>query len=98
MCGIVGYSGAFEVSLLEQMSALLAHRGPDGEGIWVDRRAGVGLAHRRLAILELTDTGAQPMASEDDAAVVVFNGEIYNHGELRDELQAMGFTFRGRSD
>src|SRR2546427_13073790 len=98
MCGIAGYSGAFEPSLLERMSALLAHRGPDGEGIWVDRQTGVGLAHRRLAILDLTVTGAQPMASEDDSVFVVFNGEIYNHAELRDELRARGFTFRGRSD
>ena len=98
MCGIAGYSGAFEPSLLERMSALLAHRGPDGEGVWVDRQTGVGLAHRRLAILDLTVTGAQPMASEDDSVFVVFNGEIYNHAELRDELRARGFTFRGRSD
>src|SRR5439155_6506531 len=98
MCGIAGYSGAFEPSLLEQMSALIAHRGPDGEGIRVDRQAGVGLAHRRLSILDLTDTGSQPMASEDGSVFVVFNGEIYNHPELREELRARGFAFHSRSD
>jgi asparagine synthase (glutamine-hydrolysing) len=98
MCGIAGYSGAFEPSLLVRMSAILAHRGPDGEGAWSDARAGVGLAHRRLAILDLTPTGAQPMTSEDGAVSVVFNGEIYNHQALREELRARGFIFRGRSD
>src|SRR5262245_33625498 len=98
MCGIAGYSGAFEPSLLARMSALIAHRGPDGEGTWLDRPAGVGLAHRRLAILDLTSTGAQPMVSEDGAVAVVFNGEIYNHPALREELRAKGFGFRGRSD
>jgi asparagine synthase (glutamine-hydrolysing) len=98
MCGIAGYSGTFEPSLLAGMSALIAHRGPDGEGTWLDQHAGVGLAHRRLAILDLTSTGAQPMVSEDGSVAVVFNGEIYNHPALREELRARGFRFRGRSD
>ena len=98
MCGIAGYSGAFERSLLDRMSSRLAHRGPDGHGIWIDRHAGVGLAHRRLAILELTDAGSQPMATDDGSVLVVFNGEIYNHPVLREELRSQGFAFRGRSD
>jgi len=98
MCGIAGYSGTFEASLLARMSALIAHRGPDGEGQWIEPRAGVGLAHRRLAILDLTSTGAQPMTSDDGSVCVAFNGEIYNHSELREELRAKGFVFRGRSD
>ncbi len=76
--------------------ALLAHRGPDGRGEHVDSRC--ELIHRRLALLDLSRTGAQPMANEDGTVVVVYNGEIYNHEELRQRLSARGHVFRGRSD
>ena len=65
------------------MTASLAHRGPDGQGIWVDPEAGIALGHRRLAIVDLSVHGRQPMASTCGRYVMVFNGEIYNHRELR---------------
>ncbi|MEP7228324.1 MAG: asparagine synthase (glutamine-hydrolyzing), partial [Gemmatimonadales bacterium] len=75
---------------------LLAHRGPDGRGYYADVRC--ELVHRRLALLDLSPTGAQPMPNEDGTIQVVFNGEIYNHGELRAELRSRGHVFRGSSD
>ena len=102
MCGIAGLLGnrAADPAVLGAMSACIAHRGPDGEGTWVDERAGVGLAHRRLAILGLGPTGAQPMHSMSGRHVLIHNGEIYNHLELRDLLEADGVapTWRGGSD
>jgi asparagine synthase (glutamine-hydrolysing) len=76
--------------------ALLAHRGPDGSGHYVDDRC--ELVHRRLALIDLSAAGAQPMPNEDGSIQIVFNGEIYNHRELRVELQARGHRFRGSSD
>jgi len=76
--------------------ALLAHRGPDGRGHYRDERC--ELVHRRLALIDLSPTGAQPLANEDGSVQVVFNGEIYNHRELRSELQSRGHVFRGSSD
>jgi asparagine synthase (glutamine-hydrolyzing) len=97
MCGIAGYAGRFRPEMLRRASGCMAHRGPDDDGIYVDGDC-VGLAHRRLAILDLTPTGAQPMSSDDAQVVVVFNGEIYNFQELRRELCARGVHFRGHSD
>ncbi len=79
---------------LERMHAVLAHRGPDGDGIWLDGH--VGLVHRRLAIIDLSELGAQPM--REDGLVVAFNGCIYNHHELRGELERLGHAFRSTSD
>ena len=79
-----------------KVDALLAHRGPDGRGLYADARC--ELVHRRLALLDLSPTGAQPMPNEDGSIQVVFNGEIYNHRELRSELSGKGHVFRGRSD
>ena len=98
MCGIGGFSGHFSSDLLERVSRSLAHRGPDADGIWFDSGAGIGLAHRRLSILDLSSAGAQPMVSDDGSVVLVFNGEIYNFRELRAELEAGGHHFRGHSD
>jgi asparagine synthase (glutamine-hydrolysing) len=81
--------------LLAAMCARLAHRGPDGEGCYV--KAGVGLGHRRLAVIDL-DTGQQPMSNEDETVWVVFNGEIYNYPDLRAELAARGHHLRTTSD
>lgn len=96
MCGIAGYVSfdgqPVEVALLRRMSDKLAHRGPDGEGLWVDEAGTVGFAHRRLAIIDLSPTASQPMVSADGALVIVFNGEIYNHGDVRRQLQAAGVT------
>ena len=98
MCGIAGFSGNLDIQVLRKMSAAIVHRGPDDEGEFYDAAKGVGLAHRRLSILDLSPTGHQPMISEDGAVVLVFNGEIYNFRELRMELEARGHRFRGHSD
>lgn len=78
------------------MCDLLAHRGPDGEGVWCD--GAVGLGHRRLAIIDLSPLGRQPMATDDGAVTITFNGEIYNFQELRAELEGLGHRFRSHSD
>jgi asparagine synthase (glutamine-hydrolysing) len=99
MCGIAGVFNLdgrpVERRLLEAMAAVQRHRGPDGEGLHLD--GPVGLAHRRLAILDL-EGGDQPMTTADGAAWIVFNGEIYNYVELRDELAARGHPLTTRSD
>jgi len=101
MCGIVGYAGrpgAVTANLLAAMRDTIAHRGPDDSGIWSSPDGSVVLGHRRLAILDLSPAGAQPMENSSRRSVIVFNGEIYNHEELRRELAAGGVHFTGRSD
>ena len=101
MCGIVGYagiSGAVDERLVVAMRDRLEHRGPDGAGIWSAADGSVVLGHRRLAILDLSETGAQPMLTSDRRLAITFNGEIYNHAELRAELATSGAQFVGRSD
>ena len=101
MCGIVGYAGrpgALTTDLLAAMRDTMTHRGPDASGIWSSSDGSVVLGHLRLAILDLSPTGAQPMENSRGTNIVVFNGEIYNHEELRRELAAGGVHFRGRSD
>jgi asparagine synthase (glutamine-hydrolysing) len=99
MCGISGAlargpNGVVTRSLLDAMNDALAHRGPDGEGTWIAEDGAVGLAHRRLAILDLAPNAGQPMRSGDGRLAVTFNGEIYNHAALRAELAAKGARFR----
>ena len=96
MCGIAGYVGRFQPDLLGRMNRAQGHRGPDGSGQWHD--ADAGLAHVRLAILDLTPNGAQPMADAAGKVIVSFNGEIYNYRELRAGLERDGVAFRGESD
>src|SRR6266566_5140820 len=100
MCGIAGRFHpaqlAPEPGWAAAASALLAHRGPDGEGHWEDERC--DLVHRRLALIDLSPTGAQPMSNEDGAVLVVYNGEIYNYRALTAELKARGHRFRSTSD
>jgi asparagine synthase (glutamine-hydrolysing) len=102
MCGIAGIVGLREGSVdearLVRMRDVMAHRGPDGAGVWHDATGRLGLAHRRLAIIDLTDAGAQPMATEDGRFRLVFNGEIYNHLALRAELESKGHRFHSHSD
>ncbi|MDK9720615.1 MAG: asparagine synthase (glutamine-hydrolyzing) [Rhodospirillales bacterium] len=97
MCGIAGLTGATPV-LLDEMIERLAHRGPDGRGTWTDPETGLGLGHTRLAIIDLSPAGAQPMQSPCGRYVITFNGEIYNHRELRAELERQGESFRSTSD
>jgi len=97
MCGVNGalaFSSA-AARVTEQyitcMRDAMSHRGPDGAGIWVDAEARVGLGHRRLSIIDLSAPAGQPMSNEDDTLWIVYNGEIYNHAELRAELRQLGF-------
>jgi asparagine synthase (glutamine-hydrolysing) len=103
MCGIAGiisssswtdrYSAA-----LRAMQSSLAHRGPDDQGIWTHPTSGAGLTHTRLAILDLSPAGHQPMLSSDERYIITFNGEIYNFRELRSECEAKGLIFRTHTD
>jgi asparagine synthase (glutamine-hydrolysing) len=86
------------IAMAETMANEMVHRGPDDHGVWIDERAGLALAHRRLSILDLSPLGHQPMASSSGRFTVVFNGEIYNFRSLRDELASTGATFCGHSD
>jgi asparagine synthase (glutamine-hydrolysing) len=97
MCGLAGLSSATPV-LLDEMVERLAHRGPDGHGTWIDSGTGFGLAHTRLAIIDLSPLGHQPMVSPCGRYVIAFNGEIYNHRELRSDLERQGENFRSNSD
>ncbi|HEV2866483.1 MAG TPA: asparagine synthase (glutamine-hydrolyzing) [Allosphingosinicella sp.] len=100
MCGIAGLinlDGApVSPAVLQRMTDALVHRGPDGEGQWIE--ANVGLGHRRLAIIDLSPAGHQPMASADGRYLLNYNGEVYNFRELRAELEARGHLFRSRTD
>ena len=96
MCGILGVVGAVSMPApgeFDKALDLLAHRGPDDRGVYSDDYSRLG--HRRLAILDLTETGHQPMIDSASGAAIVFNGEIYNYIELRAELEQLGYAFRG---
>jgi asparagine synthase (glutamine-hydrolysing) len=100
MCGIAGTlhfdtNRTVDKAVLERMTNVLSHRGPDGKGFYVNKN--IGLGHRRLAIIDLS-TGDQPMFSEDKNLVIVFNGEIYNYVELKEELKSLGHRFNTSSD
>lgn len=106
MCGIAGFLAEIESESdreledrLERMIATLAHRGPDGSGLWMDRTAGIALGHRRLAVLDTSNAGRQPMISADGRFVITFNGEIYNHADIRERLRSVfRGEWRGHSD
>ncbi|WP_295640759.1 asparagine synthase (glutamine-hydrolyzing) [uncultured Methylibium sp.] len=102
MCGIAGilddHSGPVSPDDLRRLADALAHRGPDGEGLWISPDGRAGLVHRRLAILDTSDAGHQPMHSADGRESIVFNGEIYNFLELRGELASLGHRFTSESD
>ncbi len=99
MCGILGgYKVNIDRELFKSSLDKLSHRGPDGDGIW---RSGDGLCllgHKRLAIIDLSEAGAQPMVSEDGRYSIIYNGELYNYLEIRSELETKGYSFRGNSD
>jgi len=100
MCGIAGYWSASSATVdATPMADALTHRGPDDGGAWADPAAGIALSHRRLSIIDLSPAGHQPMASPCGRYMIVFNGEIYNHLDLRRELEATGaIGWRGHSD
>ena len=100
MCGIAGIFNfnkePVSAGSLKSMTDALAHRGPDGEGIFIDEY--VGLGHRRLSIIDVSSNGAQPMTSQNEEWVIVFNGCIYNFPALKKELQSKGHSFKSTSD
>src|SRR5712692_4175557 len=95
MCGICGVADAVEADVMSRMTQSLIHRGPDDSGVY--QAPGVALGIRRLSIIDVPG-GHQPIANEDGSVVVVFNGEIYNHRELRTRLEGQGHRFRTKSD
>jgi asparagine synthase (glutamine-hydrolysing) len=102
MCGIAGFlgtptSGSAEANV-KAMTDAIAHRGPDADGAWCDDAAQIALGHRRLSIIDLSPSGAQPMTSATERYIIVFNGEAYNYAPIRAELLALGYPFRGHSD
>lgn len=100
MCGIAGFIATpgqpVPEGLIQRMTDLVAHRGPDGQGVWSQGQVAFG--HRRLAIVDLSDLGRQPMEDPASGCVITYNGEIYNHVELRRELIGRGYAFRSQSD
>jgi len=102
MCGIVGLwnlnNEPVSQQVLQRFTDALTHRGPDGSGFFIDSDANLGLGHRRLAIIDITDTGRQPMSFGDGRYWIVFNGEIYNFVELKAELESHGYQFKTNSD
>tara|TARA_B110000902_G_scaffold259270_1_gene330315 strand:- start:242 stop:2194 length:1953 start_codon:yes stop_codon:yes gene_type:complete len=103
MCGFVGYvdlhgNCQYMPSILSSMSSEIYHRGPDSDGTWLDNDLGIGLAHRRLSIQDLTSSGHQPMLSQSGRFVLIYNGEVYNFRDIRKELTALNVKFKGLSD
>src|SRR3990167_1607107 len=104
MCGIAGFIDRnanydFE-NISKNMGQVMAHRGPDGSGVWLDREHGVSLIHRRLSILDLSTAGGQPMMSNNERYIITFNGEVYNHQSIKNKLEAINdqINWRGHSD
>ncbi|MCC7131275.1 MAG: asparagine synthetase B, partial [Gemmatimonadales bacterium] len=103
MCGLTGFFTAADrtrdtmTAAVERMTATIVHRGPDDAGTFVEENAGVALGFRRLAIVDLSPLGHQPMDSASGRFTMAFNGEFYNHADLRAQLAAAGATFRGTS-
>src|SRR5437588_12577575 len=104
MCGIAGIyafdyaASAVDRAELQRIRDHMAARGPDGLGEWHSQDERIGLGHRRLTIIDLSERGAQPMASADGKLIITFNGEIYNYRELRAGLEAKGRVFRTQTD
>ncbi len=104
MCGLGGYfhikknAGGIDQSLLEKMQHTVAHRGPNGYRIWSSDSNQLGVFHRRLSIMDLSDAGFQPLFDKEHTVAVLCNGEIYNHPELRKELEQLGYQYQTNSD
>ena len=103
MCGIAGIlldptASPGRLAAIGAMTTALHHRGPDGDGLWMDRAAGIALGHRRLSIVDLSEAGHQPMLADGGGLVLTYNGEVYDFGGLQGEIEASGHRFRGHSD
>src|SRR5439155_16681217 len=104
MCGLAGFfcTGNHRPDemrvIASRMADAIVHRGPDDSGVWVDSGAGIALGFRRLAIVDLSAQGHQPMRSSSGRYIIIFNGEVYDHQRLRRELESSGCSFRGHSD
>lgn len=98
MCGIVGYSGSFAETLIPAMLDKIRHRGPDDSGVFIAQNSKIGLGHVRLSIIDLSADGHQPMTNENGSIKLVFNGEIYNYLELREQLEKAGHRFFSKTD
>jgi len=100
ICGVLAFNDAFacDEQVVAAMRDTMTHRGPDDAGVWCSPDGRVGLGHRRLSIVDVSDSGHQPMCNEDGSVWVAFNGEIYNHEELRRTLEARGHRYRSRCD
>ncbi len=100
ICGVLAFNDSFACNerVLVAMRDTMTHRGPDDKGVWSSPAGRVSLGHRRLSIVDVSHSGHQPMSNEDGSVWVVFNGEIYNHAELRPELEARGHRFRSHCD
>ena len=100
MCGITGLininNEPVSPVVLKKMTDSISHRGPDGEGHWIEDNVGIG--HRRLAIIDLSPAGHQPMINAGNRYLLSYNGEVYNFRELRSELEAKGYSFRSKTD
>lgn len=100
MCGVVGIvnldGSLVKLEILKRMTDAVGHRGPDGEGHWLSENVGIG--HRRLAVIDLSDFGQQPMVDSQNRYVLSYNGEIYNYREIRKELESLGYKFRSATD
>jgi len=100
MCGITGIfnvdGSPVSIRILKKMTDAIKHRGPDGEGFWTD--SFVALGHRRLAIIDLSSMGHQPMQTEDGRFIITYNGEVYNFQNLKIQLESKGYQFRSYSD
>ncbi|MHC4872181.1 MAG: asparagine synthase (glutamine-hydrolyzing) [Planctomycetota bacterium] len=99
MCGIAGFWGKdFSPELLGRMGAKISHRGPDDSGTWFSHEYNAGFAHQRLSIIDLSESGKQPMTDSAEKAVITYNGEIYNYRELKEDLASKGYKFNSSSD
>src|SRR5687768_10255009 len=100
MCGIAGIFNTdgrpVSINTLKRMTDSIIHRGPDGEGYWTNQCIGFG--HRRLAIIDLSPLGHQPMQSDDGRFIIIYNGEVYNFMNIRIELESHGYKFHSRTD
>ena len=102
MCGIAGIirlnKKPVRQSKLKTMTETLVHRGPDGEGHWLNQKCNVGFGHRRLSVIDLTESASQPMHYSDNRLTITYNGEIYNYIEIKKELKSKGYKFITNSD